>query len=42
MTHWQVRQLQQRRKEERRAQILDMLGAVAFALMIGGILFFAR
>ena len=42
MTQWQLRQLQQRRKEERRAQLINMMGAVAFALVIGGIMFFAR
>lgn len=42
MTRWALRQLQQRRKEERRAQILNMVGAVVFALILGGVFFFAR
>lgn len=42
MTRWELGQLQKRRKEERRAQIINMIGGVLFALMIGGVFFFAR
>ena len=42
MTRWALRQLQKKRKEERKAHILDMVGAIVFALIIGGCLFFAR
>ena len=42
MTRWALRQLQKQRKEERKAQILDMVGAILFALIIGGVFFFAR
>lgn len=42
MTRWELRQLQKKRKEKRKAQILDMVGAMLFALMIGGVFFFAR
>lgn len=42
MTRWELRQLQKKRKEERKAQILDMVGAILFALIIGGVFFFAR
>lgn len=42
MTRWALRQLQNKRKEERKAQILDMVGAILFALIIGGVFFFAR
>lgn len=42
MTRWAVRQLQKKRKEERKAQILDMVGAILFALILGGVFFFAR
>lgn len=42
MTRWALRQLQKKRKEERKAQIISMVGAVLFGLMIGGVFFFAR
>lgn len=42
MTRWELRQLQKKRKEERKAQALDMVGAILFALIIGGVFFFAR
>lgn len=42
MTRWALRQLQKKRKEERKAQILDMVGAILFALILGGVFFFAR
>lgn len=42
MTRWELRQLQKKRKEERRAQIINMVGGVLFALMIGAVFFFAR
>lgn len=42
MTRWALRQLQKQRKEERKAQILDMVGAILFALIMGGVFFFAR
>ena len=42
MTRWELRQLQKKRKEERKAHILDMVGAILFALIIGGVFFFAR
>ena len=42
MTRWALRQLEKKRKEERKAQALDILGAVLFGLMIGGVFFFAR
>ena len=42
MTRWELKQLQKKRKEERKAQIIGMVGAVLFGLMIGGVFFFAR
>ena len=42
MTSYTLRQLQKQRKEERKAQILNMVGGVLFALIIGGVFFFAR
>lgn len=42
MTRWELRQLQKQRKEERKAQILSMVGVVLFGLAIGSIFFFAR
>jgi high-affinity Fe2+/Pb2+ permease len=42
MTRWELRQLQKKRKEERTAQIINMVGGVLFALMIGAVFFFAR
>lgn len=42
MTRYTLRQLQKQRKEERKAQILNMVGGVLFALIIGGVFFFAR
>ena len=42
MTRWALRQLQKKRKEERKAQIMGMVGAVLFGLVIGGVFFFAR
>lgn len=42
MTRWELRQLQKQRKEERKAQTLDMVGAILFALIMGGVFFFAR
>lgn len=42
MTRWALRQLQKQRKEERKAQIMGMVGAVLFGLVIGGVFFFAR
>lgn len=42
MTQWALRQLQKQRKEERKAQIMGMVGAVLFGLVIGGVFFFAR
>ena len=42
MTRWELRQLQKKRKEERKAHILNMVGCVLFALIIGGVFFFAR
>ena len=42
MIRWGLKQLQKRRKEERRAQIINMVGGVLFALMIGAVFFFAR
>ena len=41
MTYTQRQELK-RRKEERKAHIMNMVGAVLFALVIGGVLFFAR
>lgn len=42
MTRWELRQLQKKRKEERKAQIMGMVGAILFALIMGGVFFFAR
>ena len=42
MTRRELRQLQKKRKEERRAQIINMIGGVLFALIIGAVFFFAR
>lgn len=42
MTRWQLRQLQKKREEERKAQMLDMVGAMLFALILGGVFLFAR
>lgn len=42
MTRWALRELQKKRKEERKARILDMVGCVLFALILGGVFFFAR
>lgn len=42
MTRWELKQLQKKRKEERKAQIIGMVGCVLFALIIGGVFFFAR
>lgn len=42
MTRWELKQLQKQRREERQDQIMGMVGAVLFALIIGGVFFFAR
>lgn len=42
MTHYTKRQLQKKRKEERKAQIINMVGAVLFALIVGLCFFYAR
>ena len=42
MTHYTTRQIIRKRKEERHAQIMGMVGCVLFALIIGGVFFFAR
>lgn len=42
MTRWELRQLEKQRKEKRKEQALDMLGAILFGLVIGGVFFFAR
>lgn len=42
MTHYTKRQIIKKRKEERKAQIMGMVGAILFALILGGVLFFAR
>lgn len=42
MTRWALRQLQKQRREERRDQIMGMVGAVLFGLMVGACFFFAR
>lgn len=42
MTRWATRQIIKKRKEERKAHILNMVGGVLFALIIGGVFFFAR
>lgn len=42
MTRWELRQLQKQRKEERRDQIMNMVGVVFFALVIGLCMIFAR
>lgn len=42
MTRYTLRQLQKRRKEERKAHILNMVGVVLFALVIGLCMIFAR
>lgn len=42
MTRWELKQLQKKRKEERRAQIINMVGGMLFALMLGAVFFFAR
>lgn len=42
MTHYTKRQIIKKRKEERKAQIMNMVGAVLFALIIGLCFFFAR
>lgn len=42
MTRWELRQLQKKRKEERKARALSMVGAVLFGLMVGAMLLFAR
>lgn len=36
MTRWALRQLQKQRKEERKAQIMGMVWAGLFGLMVGG------
>ena len=35
MTRWQLRQIQEKRKEERKAHITGMIGAILFGLVIG-------
>lgn len=42
MSRWTARQLQKKRKEERKAQIMGMVGAIAFAIIVGLCLFYAR
>lgn len=42
MTRWTARQLQKKRKEERKAQIIDMVGVILFALIVGACMIFAR
>lgn len=42
MTHYTKRQIIKKRKEERKARIINMVGCVLFALIIGGVFFFAR
>ena len=42
MTHYTTRQIIRKRKEERKAQIMGMVGAVIFAVILGACLFFAR
>lgn len=42
MTRYTLRQIQKKRKEERRDQILNMVGVVLFALVIGLCMIFAK
>lgn len=42
MTRYALRQLQKKRKEERKAQILNMVGGVLFALIMGLCFFYAK
>ncbi len=42
MTRYTLRQLEKKRKEERRDQIMSMVGVVFFALVIGLCMIFAR